>query len=162
RDSAAWIELDRSSSRLLVERAASRGDLPAGGDPWVGALERVQRALSDSAAMIGWLDVVNSPKPAMYPFWAFVLRNHGAPRWFRVDAPSRDASPMFQSRIRLYEEALHDAAEWPLQTSDMEDLHRRAHEIYGVRVAPLEPALHGIHDLVVVSPNIMYGVPLEA
>lgn len=157
----AWEALERFSSRVSVDVAIARGELDATHDPWDGLLPRVQRAMPDSAAMIGWLDTRYGGKFADWPSWCFVVTKSGAPQWFRVDAPDSNPAPL-QRRVREFMGEIQAVAAWPLRLEPSDQLERSGRDIYQLRIAPMEPALAGVRTLIIASPEMNYGVPVEA
>jgi CHAT domain-containing protein/tetratricopeptide (TPR) repeat protein len=157
----AWVAFERLSSRVAVDVAIARGELDATGDPWADLLPRVQRALPDSAAMIGWLDSRYGGKASDWPFWCFVVRKTGPPQWFHVQEPDANQPPLRGSFQPLVD-AMHAEADWPLRTPENAALERACREIYHLRMAPMEAALDGIRTLIVTSPDMNYGAPVEA
>jgi CHAT domain-containing protein/tetratricopeptide (TPR) repeat protein len=156
----AWTALDRLSNRVAVDAAVARGDVVAGADPWAGLLPRVQRALPDSAAMIGWLDSRRGGRVPDWPFWGFVVRKTGEPRWFRAEAPPDGGLPL-RSQMRERMLATFAVADWPLKVDDSAEVERAGRELYAMRLAPMEPALQGVRTLIISSPDANLGVPLE-
>jgi CHAT domain-containing protein len=57
---------------------------------------------------------------------------------------------------------LRAAAAWPLRVTDTTLAARLGSAIYRLRIAPLEPELAGVTELIVVSPDVDHGLPLEA
>jgi len=72
----AWLSLERSLARSLLEDLAVRGAVDTSGW-WDGALARVQGALSEDAALIGWLTLRPGAAAEDYPFWCYCIRARG-------------------------------------------------------------------------------------
>ena len=161
KDSTAWRSLEYAYSRSLLDALVARGAV----DPATmqrGLLERVQRALSQDAALIGWLDVKRGAGWEEFPFWCYAIRRTGPVRWHRVDAGAGVPEDWAGRPLHRLRNSLRAAADWPARVTDTSDVARRAALVYRLRVAPLEADLEGVRELLVVSPDFMRGVPLES
>ena len=169
-DSVGAFEwLSRGLARGIQERAMERGELdPA--DPWSGALERVRAALPDTTALIGWLE---TPANDMVgdPFWCWVVRRDSGIHWVRVKRPRhvafgahrppagwQSAADMSLSWLRA---RLSAAGAWPVRVQVDAETDSLATALWELRIAPIEPWLEGIHELVVVSPDVHRNLPIE-
>ena len=109
------------------------------------ALGDLQRELSDSTALIGWLEGSDQS-------WGWVVRREGDVRW--VELPRGRAA---QSEISSLRGAL---AASPGVFEDSPNELCRA--VFEGRLAPLRKHLEGVTDLVVVPSGSMLGIPIEA
>ena len=161
RGAAAWVSVERGMSRTLIESLHDRGELDTLG-MWRDALGRVQRRLAPDAAIIGWLELKRGAGREGYPMWAYAIRKHGPVRWHRIDGPAGDMWHGSSDVLYGYKGELRAAAGWPLRLADTTEAARLGRAIYALRIAPLEPDLEGARRLIVVSPDIMRGIPLES
>jgi CHAT domain-containing protein len=119
-------------------------------------LERVQSALDDHSALIGWLDIELTADENVA--WAYVIRSQGPVCWVKLslgDDPLQDAP-------REFREALVGAASWPYRVTSVTKIDWMAEDLYRQRLSPVARYLDGVTDLFVVSSGAMQGVPLEA
>ena len=158
---AAWLSVERGSSRTLIESLSDRGVIDTLG-MWRGALVRVQRTLAPDAAVIGWLELKRGAGREGYPFWCYCIRDHGPVRWHRVDGPPGDMWHGATDAVYAMKSELTAAAGWPLRVVDTTVVARLGGDLYHLRIAPLEGDLTGVRRLVVMSPDIMRGIPLES
>ena len=159
RGEEAWRSLERGLVRGLLEELARKGAIDTTGW-WDGALGRVQRALPRDGALIGWLTTRPGAAREEYPFWAYCIRATGPVRWSRVDGPAAGgAADRDLDALRL---ELVRAASWPLRVTETSAIQRLARAAYELRMAPLEPGLRGVRRLVVVSPDLLHGTPVES
>jgi len=159
-DARAWGSLERPLARGMLEQMAERGGVDTTGwssDPLV----RVQAALARDQALIGWLTIRPGAAREEYPYWGYCIRDHGPVRWVRIDRP-RDAGPSADDALDESRRELCRAAAWPLRVSDAREIRERNRAAYEARLAPLEPLLGGIRQLVVVAPDLAHGSPLSS
>jgi CHAT domain-containing protein/tetratricopeptide (TPR) repeat protein len=173
RQEAAWISIERGLGRTLIETTSARGLIDTS-RLWRAPLARVQRGLPEDAALIGWLELQRGAGSEEWPFWCYCIRREGPVRWHRVDARRGGASASRLGEARRMPEAsptsdlvalrndLRAAAAWPLRASDDSDARRLGRDVYGLRIAPLERDLAGVRELIVVSPDVDHGLPIEA
>jgi CHAT domain-containing protein/tetratricopeptide (TPR) repeat protein len=121
------------------------------GEGQVYSLERVQAALPPRTAIIGWLDVDFVEDSCLA--WGYVVRGEGPVSWFRVEDVGSEAK---------------DPPEWLGRfVKDLRDPNSNgasvegARRLWKARFAPLEPALNGIDDLIVIPTGPTAGIPLE-
>lgn len=110
--------------------------------------------------MIGWVDSRYGGRVPDWPFWCFVIRKTGEPRWFKVEAPG--STPSLAMQMVPFIQAMHAVADWPLKLETGGDLEELCREMYRMRFAPMTPALDGIRTLIISSPDMNYGAPVEA
>lgn len=159
RGAEAWRSLERGLARGLLEELARKRAIDTTGW-WHDALPRVQRSLPDDAALIGWLTTRPGAAREEYPFWAYCIRSQGRVRWWRVDGPAAGAAADGDlDRIRR---ELVRAASWPLRVKEDAVIREWERAAYDLRMAPLEPGLRGVHRLIVVSPDLLHGTPVES
>lgn len=156
----AWVAQERGTNRSWVEREWKRGNL----DPatsWDRLLERVQSRLPDSTALIGWLDPINNPGSHGNPFWAWVVRRNGSVQWVEMQAQAGDPRGSAGWVVYGLFRRLEQAAGWPFEITPSEGMARARRDCWDLRFRALEPLLHGVRDLVVVSSQVNSRVPLE-
>jgi CHAT domain-containing protein/tetratricopeptide (TPR) repeat protein len=118
------------------------------------SLERVQSAMPDKAAVIGWLDVKLGEDD--YDSWCYAIRNSGPVAWERVGSSfTEDDSRPPSDRARSFRNRLASPA------SPKAVVTRESRELWGERIAPLAGALEGVESLIVVPSGAMLGVPVE-
>lgn len=160
RGDEAWRSLERGLGRSLLENLAGAAGRDTSGW-WDGALARVQRSLAPDEAVIGWLAIRPGAANEEYPFWCYCVRTRGPVTWCRVEAPPGAAGSGADVPLDQLRRELVRGARWPLRVRASAELDRLARDAYELRVAPLEPALHGVRRLVVVSVDLLHGAPLE-
>ncbi len=160
----AWPFLERSLSPGLTEQIAGPRAEEArpfdGGIPTcVSTLEEVQKHLSASTAIIGWLDIAVEKDEALAA-WGFVIRSAGRVRWERLKlAPPGLARPTAFERFRS---RILESSEWPAPLLDCDEIDALARGAFEERFAPLVPHLGGVDHLVVLSSTSWGDVPIEA
>jgi len=127
-------------------------------------IERVQSALPDAAALIGWVDV-DSPTNWLdderetwpHESWAYVVRPSGPVAWARVDLSeeSADATSVY-GRMRSFRSTLATPEAPRLEVV------RSARALWNERIRPVLPLLDGVNELIVVPSGPTLGVPIEA
>jgi CHAT domain-containing protein/Flp pilus assembly protein TadD len=117
-------------------------------------LERVQAALGEDMAILGWLDMRLSKR--VYASWAYVIRRGGPVVWARIDRPSGQDRRFATEQIGDFRSALTSPQAALLGVKqDAEDLWTR-------RIAPLAHVLRDVRRLIVIPSGSMLGVPVEA
>ena len=156
---AAWTSVERAQARELIE--AIRARHPEAGPIPPPALKQVQASLAPDAALIGWLDFRRTRGPEEYPYWCYALRHEGPIHWVRID---RDRGPLRSPRASMdsVRTMLRTSAAWPVRVLDTLTIRRAGQTVYAARIAPLEPYLDQVRQLIVSSPDVMRGVPLQA
>lgn len=157
---AAFESLERGLSRRWLERAWARDEVDSAAC-WDRLLERVQARLSDSTAMVGWLDPIFNPGSPGNPFWGYVVRRTGGVRWYPMEAAPGDPRRSFRSSTFTFASKLDAAADWPFEIERWDDLEAVQRDLWSMRFAAMEPSLEGVRELVVVSPQINYMCPVE-
>jgi CHAT domain-containing protein/tetratricopeptide (TPR) repeat protein len=166
--SEAWMSVERAINRRVLDAllppdttmslvSVSSGDVP---DGRFLPLERIQRAIPDETALVGWIDTGRGNGKPEYPTWAYVIRKGGAVRWVRIEgaAAPKVASLPYDLRMEIV-----DASLWPLRVTDIGPVMKMAREVHDERFAPLEEQLHGIMRLIVVQSSPLMGlIPIEA
>ncbi len=168
----AWVSLEHGlNRRLLDEFAASDGNGSStdsdpdqtSGRPRVCNLETVQAALSDHAALVGWLDSYHAiSSVTVYPLWGYIIRHAGPIQWVRIDPPAGVGERAATWKIGVFSNVLRDEARWPFRRPVSGELVQGARSVYEEILAPLEKCLRGIDQLVVVQAMNMSHVPLDA
>jgi CHAT domain-containing protein/Tfp pilus assembly protein PilF len=114
------------------------------------ALDRVQTALEEREAIVGWLDVETAK--GSFDSWGYVVRRDEPVAWAHL--PAGDGSSPFTRLIR-FREQLADPA-----TASVA-LRIAGREVWTERLEPLAHALGGVEQLTVIPSGAMLGVPLE-
>lgn len=156
----AWRSMERAQARGLLDllRARQPGDEPI----LPPTLAAVQTSLEPDEALIGWLDFRRTRGPEEYPYWCYALRRTGPIHWVRI---TRDTTVRFRSpggTLDSVRATLRTSAAWPVRVLDTLAIRRAGQAIYRARVAPLEPYLAGARELIVSTPDVMRGLPLQA
>jgi len=122
-------------------------------------LERVQSALSQETAIIGWLDVSigrSEHEAGDYESWCYAIRSSGLVAWERVGTSVTEGDSRSPSdRTRSFRDRLASP------TSPDAVVTRESHELWGERIGPLLLALEGVENLIVIPSGAMLGVPVE-
>jgi CHAT domain-containing protein/tetratricopeptide (TPR) repeat protein len=149
----AWRACERGRGRLLGELLAKDRDQPGDSavEPW--ELARIQDALEDQSAIIGWVDVDDEPHGR--DSWAYVIRAQGQVHWVRLGSAEQDLPGEVRAELRK-STGLGLA---PRMTPALRDL---AHRLWLERIAPVIGDLAGAARLMVVPSGAMLGVPIEA
>ncbi len=150
----AWRACERGRGRLLADLLANPDGAAADGssaEPF--DLLRVQRALDDRSAVIGWVDV--DDLPAGRDSWVYVIRPAGPVHWVRLGEADGDLPGELRSE-------LHRPARLGLAPRATPRLQELAHRLWLERIAPVMGELAGSTRLVVIPSGAMLGVPLEA
>ncbi len=159
--------LERVRQQLLEAEAAwsalqlSIAGHTQGGTTGAAALARVQAALRDGEALLGWLELDASAlsvgtQPAA---WGYVVRHQGGVRWVRLEAATAGAA---SAALRGELSAGGAAALGVTLTARLLQL---AGVLYQQCVEPLLLAAQdqgSLHELVVIPSGVMLGVPVEA
>lgn len=157
---AAWETQERGNARRWLERVIARGELDTTG-AWNDLLARVQAKLTDSSAVVGWLDPGVQPGRHGSPYWGYVIRRTGRVHWVNLDTGNHEAGDSIRERFLKLHRRFGGAALWPVRITRWDEVDEGCHECWGLRFAALEPWLAGVRELVVVSPQLNFGVPLE-
>jgi CHAT domain-containing protein/Tfp pilus assembly protein PilF len=124
-------------------------------------LERVQNALTERTALMGWVHLWLSPGELLS--WGYVIRRDGAVRWVRLDdSITEDAAGAGTVTAGELREALAVAASWFVRPIDVARLDGMAAELWERWVAPATAHLDGVDHLVVVPSGPLLGIPLES
>jgi CHAT domain-containing protein/tetratricopeptide (TPR) repeat protein len=118
------------------------------------SLDRVQDALPDRAAIIGWLDVQG--KDGKFISWGYVILNSGPVFWELLESSDRaDAiSPLESSRLLRDGLTSHSIAALGIKQS--------TRNMWSTRVAPFSEKLKDVKHLIVIPSGAMLGIPIEA
>jgi CHAT domain-containing protein/tetratricopeptide (TPR) repeat protein len=157
---AEQITLAVQSARdllLLAEARAARAqfakaqlDTP-GAHPGPMPLARVQGALEERTAIVGWLDVES--RLGVSESWGYAVRHRGETAWVKLspDGAARTAHP---GRLRSILAAPREL--WGDQVLPP------AHTLWRERIQPLAAVLDDVEELIVVPSGTMLGIPIEA
>jgi CHAT domain-containing protein/tetratricopeptide (TPR) repeat protein len=148
-------EIEATRSELLATEVAFSslqreiaGKFPlTEGQPF--PITRVQAALPDDGALVGWLDVELAKD--RFVSWAYLIRKTGSPRWTHLGATS-GTSPFSRARALRSETAAPDVTQ--PEGPDTESFYQE-------RLAPLVEGLEGVRSIVVVPSGAMLGLPIE-
>jgi CHAT domain-containing protein len=124
------------------------------------SLERVQAALTDETALLGWLDV--EVMKGQVASWGYVLRGSGPVQWVRLGTAQERATGGTPAKIQDLRKTLRLAAAWRERVWDVDEVTGCGHDVWMRRVRPLMPHLEGVENLVVIPAGPMLGVPVEA
>ncbi|MFH1501753.1 MAG: CHAT domain-containing tetratricopeptide repeat protein [Candidatus Eisenbacteria bacterium] len=115
-------------------------------------LGRVQAALEDGTAVVGWIDV--SIADDDNESWGYVIRKSGPVAWARCEAGS-GGDRSNQRKYKRYRDQLASPS------SSGTGVGRDARGLWAERVEPLAFALEDVDELVVLPSGMMLGVPVE-
>jgi CHAT domain-containing protein/tetratricopeptide (TPR) repeat protein len=153
----AYVQLQEAGAAW----ATLQGELSARYPPTRGQsypLERIQAALAEHAALIGWLHVdVGRPEQRTA---GFVIRSRGPVHWVplpRAAAQDGGSRPV-ADQLR---EVLMAEGSQTQRAEALEDVASCAHRCWQQWLAPLMPELAGVEQLIVVPSGPMLDVPLE-
>jgi CHAT domain-containing protein/tetratricopeptide (TPR) repeat protein len=123
------------------------------------SLRRVQNALRERTAILGWLDAHEGKGSPVT--WGYVIKRTGSVTWVRLGASGagRDSQGRQTRALREALVAPGGSTLGPVSTAEVTEA---AHELWKMRVAPLMGSLEGIEDLIVIPSSGMLGVPVEA
>ncbi len=168
----AWGSLEQGLNRVLLDESVlsdgneSRPSADPGvapGRPRICKLETVQAALSEHAALIGWMDAYrNSSGISVYPLWGYVIRQVGPIQWVRIGPPDGQGEQPRSWNFGGLLTGLRGEAGWPFRGPVTPDLAQDARSVYEASLAPLERCLRGVDQLVVVQAMSWSQVPAEA
>ncbi len=116
-------------------------------------LERIQRALGQETAIIGWIDA--DVGGGDVESWGYVIRHDGSVGWARCGSATGSTVRSLQRRYGKYREQISDPS------SSSAGLLRDARSIWRERLEPLMPSLEGARALVVLPSGSVLGLPLE-
>jgi len=156
----AWEALEAARARVLSDQLLARGN--GKGNETGGArmapfpLSRVQASLEHDQAIVAWLD--SELYPGAFRSWACVVRETGPVRWVRIPEAT-DLKALSAKFVAIRDQMERQAGSlFPItDRSWMSD----AHGLWNARVAPLEPYLEGVKELVVVTSWAMGSFPVE-
>lgn len=151
RPEEAFEQVERSQVRLWAH------DIPD--STWSGVLGRVQRALTDDAALILWPRTSVFPPGGDYPMWGCVVRRTGPPAWVRIER-TRGWSATGRAPREALSRELNRAIHWPMRVSDTRVVDSLGSVLGAEMLTPLEPHLHGVSRLIVSGPDLMSWTPL--
>ncbi len=119
------------------------------------SLEQVQDALDSKTALIGWLDVLEETSSQYYS-WGYVIRRQGPVFWVRLREPDGSEGSNPFDDAQAWRETLADPR------NGIDTVRQTARDLAVARFQPLEGALEGITNLIVVPSGAMQRIPLEA
>jgi CHAT domain-containing protein/tetratricopeptide (TPR) repeat protein len=115
-------------------------------------LSRVQEALPDGAAILGWIDVEGGG--GGFDTWAYAVRSDGPVAWERCGAQASGRTTPFTAAAN-YREQLASPRSSSIGVS------RDARSLWTHRIAPVESAIADAEELVVIPSGAMLGMPVE-
>lgn len=116
-------------------------------------LERIQSVLEPATAIVGWIDA--DVGDGNVESWGYVIRNGGSVAWARCGSTSGATVRSIQRRYVKYREQLSDPS------SSGAGLSRDARALWRERLEPLDSALKGATELVVLPSGAVLGLPIE-
>lgn len=151
RTQASWIDFQQ---RIAAEYSAPKGR--------TFELGRIQAALADGTAIIGW--VCPMWVPIEHMAWVYVIRSAGPVRWACISDSSWTGRHLTTAYCEIHDfrESLAKAGCWPIHVALADRERLRAKEIYAEWIEPAMPHLDGIEHLVVIPSGPMLGIPIEA
>ncbi len=149
----AWRACERGRGRLLAELLAAGSERTGNSATEPFDLARVQSALDDRSAIVGWVDVDDQPDGQ--DSWVYAIRAAGPVHWVRLDGAGGGLAGELRAELR--KPGRLGLA--PRMTAGLRDL---AHRLWQERIAPVRGDLVGVTRIVVVPSGAMLGVPLEA
>lgn len=184
---------DKQRALLEAENAwAALRQGPGSEHPTAGIpdlLSRVQAALSDDQALIGWLGVLwpTGGEPEL-DVWGYAIRRGAPVAWRHLVRPERVArgsgiaadgdgdsgrhavsalgmvpGQSYRSPVVAYRAALSTPATASEATLPLESiLSPTGAALFSERIAPLLPHLEGVRHLIVIPSGEMLGIPIEA
>jgi CHAT domain-containing protein/tetratricopeptide (TPR) repeat protein len=124
-------------------------------------LERIQAAMTDETALVGWLCV--KPLGTKSTSWAYIIRSTGPVRWIRVCSGVGTADEATRGEgARRFWGTLAALSSWPFRTTAVTQITQDAMDVWAAWLGPLAPHLDGVHKLVIIPSGPMLGVPVEA
>ncbi len=152
----AFAVLERGTSRNLLEHT---GGFDTG--PTAAWFARLQGQLSPETALVSWVRTRFSALGADEPSWAVIVRDQGPPRWVRLPATA-DRLPGGVRLRDVFWKELRNAAFWPVRLPGSEREAKLARDMGEAWFEPLRAGLTGVTNIVVCSPELCGGGPLEA
>ncbi len=147
---AAWAEFERE---IAARYPVTEGQ--------AFPLERIQRSLSPTTALVGWLHVGTDLE--RISSWGYIIRQEGPVHWVALEPSLIEAEEPTPADLATdLRETLTTAGSWPFRVTDVTRITDQAHRIWNLWLEPLLPHLAGAAHLVVVPSGPMLGVPVEA
>ncbi len=146
-------------AQSLLLKARLRAEF--GGAPAAApGVATIQRQLAPDQVLVGYF-TANHDAPQRLPGWtrvthAVVLGQVGPPLWVELPAPS---SPGLWP---AYAKLVAKASEWPTRLPDDPRLATLRHELYQAWFAPLEAALAGKQEILLMAGELQAGFPFPA
>lgn len=125
-------------------------------------LDRIQAALDEQSALIGWLHVDVGRDGSDIGPWGYVIRDTGPVRWIRLRPKSSKPDTRAKDAPNAFREALALAGSWPFRVTEVERINVAAHEVWAQWMQPLTPHLEGVGRVAVIPSGPMCSIPLEA
>jgi CHAT domain-containing protein/tetratricopeptide (TPR) repeat protein len=148
---AAWI---------LFQQEVATNHPVAEGESF--ALDRIQAALGEQTALVGWLHVSVGPDGGDLAPWGYVIRNTGPVHWIRLTPPGGKPDDLATDAPNAFREALALAGSWPFRVTDVERINVDASAVWSQWMEPLASHLEGVDELAVIPSGPIRGIPLEA
>ncbi len=164
-DERQFDTLREEQTRLQADLARFEAELAVRYGPTAGEvfdLGRIQGALPERAALVGWVDVAAEPHAANPDgeHWACVVRRRGTPVWVRLPGSGADGAWTEE------DSELAGQVRQVLGRAQRRSAARRnqalLQRLMAQRIEPLRPHLEGVEQLVILPAGAMSGIPLEA
>jgi CHAT domain-containing protein/tetratricopeptide (TPR) repeat protein len=146
---AALIAAETAWTELRQKLRAADPPVAEGG---AYALTKIQKALPNDAALMGWLDV--ELRRGTYSAWQYVIKNKGPVKWARVDQSAKGLKGLRALCDRFRRNIANPATSATGFRVDSADLWRMS-------IGPLADELDGVDDLIIVPSGFMLGIPVE-
>lgn len=156
----AWTELHKARGAWSsFQRDLIPGTRPEGETAY--PLDRVQAALDEETALIGWVHVEfagTAPVSA-----AYVIRDTGPVHWVMLlGLDGIEDSRRAMERISRYRDTLMIPRSQAEREVSLPEIAAEGHAVWSQWLAPLLVACEGVSHLVVVLSGPLLGVPLES
>lgn len=158
-------ELVAERARLQAELTALQERMSQEHGVHSGALyplDRIQKAIPENAALVGWIDVVSERKAFVLRHWAVVIRSRGEPKFLSLNGTGKDGAWTKED-----ESLASNLRETLRGTKPGGDLNGLLARMKARRWTPLRAALGAEKDLpavrqviVLPSPDVA-GIPVE-
>jgi CHAT domain-containing protein/Tfp pilus assembly protein PilF len=119
------------------------------------SFERIQAALGEDTALVGWICAGGKE------MWAYVIRRSRDVEWIRVASEQCLDAGTDISAAQALSKSVADAGASLLRAHWTRDLESRAHQLWSELMENLGSALGDVTELVLISQERLFGVPLE-
>ncbi|MCA9730042.1 MAG: CHAT domain-containing protein, partial [Candidatus Eisenbacteria bacterium] len=156
-----------TKSRLTLRKLdleAERADLHRRTTPLISAIdevatvEQLQAALAPDAAVLSWVEARHGGPTRTRKGWGCVVRARGPAHWVPLPDGIDDRGYATAAELR---DRLREEAHRPLGPAHEDEIDILCRSVWDFWLAPLDPLLTGIDQLIVVPSRSLYGLPLE-